>query len=121
MNAIDASWLQPGGPRLLRWGLGALCASVVCAGGALAQGVGDARAGRAVATSLCIQCHDIDGAARDPSRVPPGFGAVADIASQTALSLRVFLQTPHGAMPRYQLTPTETDDVIAYIQSLRAR
>ncbi len=121
MKAINTSRPQPDGPRLFRWGLGALCAGVVCAGGALAQGVGDARAGREVATSLCIQCHEIDGAGRDPSRVPPGFGAVADMGSQTALSLRVFLQTPHGAMPRYQLTPTETDDVIAYIQSLRAR
>lgn len=121
MKAIETSSSQADAPRLFRWGLAVLCAGVVCADGALAQGVGDARAGREVATSLCIQCHDIDGAARDPSRVPPGFGAVADMASQTALSLRVFLQTPHGAMPRYQLSPTETDDVIAYIQSLRAR
>lgn len=121
MTAIDTHCPQPCGPRLLRWGLGVLCAGMVCLGGALAQTTGDARAGRQVAASLCIQCHEIDGAARDPSRVPPGFGAVADMASQTALSLRVFLQTPHGAMPRYQLTPAETDDVIAYIQSLRAR
>jgi mono/diheme cytochrome c family protein len=53
--------------------------------------------------------------------VPPGFGAVADMPSQTVLSLRIFLQTPHGNMPRYQLTTNETDDVIAYILSLRAR
>ena len=33
--------------------------------------------------------------------------------------LRVFLQTPHGDMPRYQLTPAEMDDVVAYL-SLRA-
>lgn len=41
--------------------------------------------------------------------------------SQTALSLRAFLQTPHGAMPRYHLTATETDDVVAYVLSLRTR
>lgn len=106
-----------------RCGLGllALGAPLFAAGAGRAQGVGDARAGREVATSLCIQCHQIDGAGRDPSRVPPGFGAIADTASQTALSLRVFLQTPHGNMPRYQLTRDETDDVIAYILSLRAR
>lgn len=106
-----------------RGGLGllALGAALLGAGAGLAQGVGDARAGREVATSLCIQCHQIDGAGRDPGRIPPGFGAIADMASQTELSLRVFLQTPHGNMPRYQLTRDETDDVIAYILSLRAR
>ncbi|PZN98407.1 MAG: cytochrome C [Hyphomicrobiales bacterium] len=121
MKAITTSRTQSDGPRRWRWRLGALGAGLLCAGSTLAQGVGDTRAGREVATSLCIQCHQIDGTGRDPSRVPPGFGAVADMASQTALSLRVFLQTPHGDMPRYQLTPTETDDVIAYIQSLRSR
>jgi mono/diheme cytochrome c family protein len=101
---------------LIAFGLGLLGTA-----GAAAQQMGDARAGRAVAATFCIQCHAIDGASRDPARVPPDFGAVADMASQTALSLRVFLQTPHGNMPRYQLTATETDDVIAYVLSLRAR
>ncbi|WP_054144625.1 cytochrome c [Bosea sp. AAP35] len=101
--------------------IAALAVLLLGAGGAQAQEMGDARAGRQVATSLCIQCHQIDGAAGDPARVPPGFRAVADTPSLTALSLRVFLQTPHGEMPRYQLTPTETDDVIAYILSLRPR
>lgn len=105
----------------IRQMLVALGIGLLGAGGAQAQEMGDARAGRAVAVTFCIQCHAIDGANRDPARVPPDFGAVADMASQTALSLRVFLQTPHGDMPRYQLTATETDDVIAYVLSLRAR
>lgn len=103
-----------------RWGL-AVLGAVVMGVSAQAQEVGDARAGRQVATSLCIQCHQIDGATGDPARVPPGFRVIADTPSLTALSLRVFLQTPHGDMPRYQLTATETDDIIAYIQSLRTR
>ncbi|WP_376989203.1 c-type cytochrome [Bosea sp. R86505] len=106
---------------LARGGLAALIMGLLGAGGAMAQATGDAQAGRAVASALCLPCHAIDGASRDPARVPPDFGAVADMPSQTALSLRVFLQTPHGNMPRYQLTPTETDDVIAYVLSLRAR
>ncbi|HEV2552338.1 MAG TPA: c-type cytochrome [Bosea sp. (in: a-proteobacteria)] len=104
-----------------RAGLAALAFALAGAGAAMAQVAGDAQAGRAVATALCRPCHAIDGASRDPARVPPDFGAVADMPSQTALSLRVFLQTPHGNMPRYQLTATETDDVIAYVLSLRAR
>ncbi len=102
-------------------GLAALAFVLAGAAAATAQEAGDARAGRAVAIALCLPCHAIDGASRDPARVPPDFGAVANMPSQTALSLRVFLQTPHGAMPRYQLSPTETDDVIAYVLSLKAR
>lgn len=87
----------------------------------LAQSGGDAAAGKLVASSLCVQCHRIDGIDRSPNRVPPNFGAIADMTSQTETSLRVFLQTPHGEMPRYHLTATETDDVIAYIRSLSSR
>ncbi len=105
----------------IRQALIALALRLLGTAGAAAQEMGDARAGQAVATALCLPCHVVDGASRDPARVPPDFGAVADMASQTALSLRVFLQTPHGDMPRYQLTATETDDVIAYVLSLRAR
>lgn len=121
MTAIRTRRQKPVISSRGRLWLAALCTTVFGAGSGLAQGVGDARAGREVATTLCIQCHQIDGAGRDPSRVPPGFGAIADMASQTELSLRVFLQTPHGNMPRYQLTRDETEDVIAYIMSLRAR
>ncbi|MDR6874915.1 mono/diheme cytochrome c family protein [Bosea sp. BE125] len=121
MTAIRTRRQRPMMTSHGRWGSFALCAALFGAAPALAEGIGDARAGREIATSLCSQCHQIDGSGRDSSRVPPGFGAVADMASQTELSLRVFLQTPHGNMPRYQLTRDETEDVIAYILSLRAR
>ena len=49
----------------------------------------------------------------------PSFRAIAAMPSTTALSLRVFLQTPHGRMPDFALSRNETDDVIAYILSLR--
>ena len=87
----------------------------------VAQSGGDDAAGKMVALSLCVKCHRIDGIDRSADRVPPNFGAIADIPSQTETSLRVFLRTAHGDMPRYHLTATETDDVIAYIRSLRSR
>lgn len=86
---------------------------------AAAQTAGDARQGREVAATLCAQCHRLDPAARDQRRSPPDLAAIADMASTTATALRVFLQTPHGDMPRYQLSPAEMDDVIAFILSLR--
>ena len=98
-----------------------LYASAIGMNPALSQVIGDADAGRSIAETWCVQCHRISGRERDVSRVPPDFGAVADMPSQTLLSLRVFLQTPHGDMPRYQFTPAETDDIIAYLSSLKTR
>ncbi len=39
--------------------------------------------------------------------------------STTSMSLRVFLQSPHGNMPDYRLTREQMDDVVAYLLSLR--
>jgi hypothetical protein len=49
----------------------------------------------------------------------PAFSAVAAMPSTTARSLNVFLRTSHPTMPNLMLTNTETEDVIAYILSLR--
>ncbi len=49
----------------------------------------------------------------------PSFQEVADDPAVTEVSLRVFLRTPHDDMPDYMLTPSETDDVISYILSLK--
>lgn len=102
------------GLRLVVLGL-ALCGVMP----AQAQVAGDPREGRKVAESLCASCHMIERTARDDRRTPPDLAAIADMKSTTATALRVFLQTPHGNMPRYQLAPAEMDDVIAFILSLR--
>ncbi|WP_186420837.1 cytochrome c [Bosea sp. CS1GBMeth4] len=101
---------------------GALFALCALAGAApsSAQEIGDVAAGRQLASTWCASCHRISGRDRDPSRVPPDFGAVAAMPRQTEMSLRVFLQTPHGEMPRYQFSRAELDDIIAYILSLRS-
>ena len=61
------------------------------------------------------------GAPGPASDAVPTFPGVARMPSTMAMSLRVFLQTPHSLMPNMQLSRAETDDVIAYILSLRAR
>jgi hypothetical protein len=45
--------------------------------------------------------------------------AIGEQKSTTALSLRVFLQTPHAQMPDLHLSRDEIDDLAAYILSLR--
>lgn len=49
------------------------------------------------------------------------FAEVAQLPSTTALSLRVFLQTNHNEMPNFTLKPSEADDIIAYILSLKRK
>jgi hypothetical protein len=46
---------------------------------------------------------------------------IANMPSMTGTALTVWLRTSHPTMPNLQLTPSETADVIAYIESLRGR
>jgi mono/diheme cytochrome c family protein len=78
---------------------------------------GNVETGRALAGAWCAQCHRIE---RD--RFPTfttDFIDVANLPSTTALSLLVFLQSCQKQMPNFSLKPAETDDIIAYILSLK--
>jgi len=89
---------------------------------ALAQDVGDARAGRQLAETWCANCHRIAPTGPGPATdAAPAFAAIAAMPSTTPLALRAFLQTPHRNMPNFQLSGEQTDNLIAYIMSLRAR
>lgn len=89
---------------------------------ALAQEVGDARAGRDLAATWCANCHRVAPGGPGPANdAAPTFAAISAMPSTTALSLRAFLQTSHRNMPNFQLTPAQSDNLIAYILSLRAR
>jgi mono/diheme cytochrome c family protein len=88
---------------------------------AMAQGLpGDSEAGGELARDVCAVCHIVsDDQLHDPDVGAPTFFEVVDHPSVTALSLRVFLRTPHATMPDLILTPDETDDIISYILTLR--
>jgi mono/diheme cytochrome c family protein len=92
------------------------------AGTAMAQGLpGDPEAGRELAQEVCAVCHIVsEDQLHDPGVGAPTFFEVVDHPSVTALSLRVFLRTPHATMPDLMLSPDETDDIISYILTLRA-
>jgi len=94
------------------------------AGGAAAQTAGDAVAGAALARSWCANCHVVGrgpGASPASGDAVPTFASIAAMPSTTALSLRAFLQTPHRRMPDFMLSRAETDDLIAYILSLKGQ
>lgn len=80
---------------------------------------GDLDAGIDLAVEVCGQCHGVGFEEESPNYDAPTFYEVAQDPAVTALSLRVFLQTPHHQMPDLMLSSEETDDVITYILSLR--
>ncbi len=80
---------------------------------------GDAEAGRRIAESWCAACHQINSQGKGAGAVAPSFPDIANLPSTTALALNVFLRTSHADMPNFQLTRQESDDVIAYILSLK--
>jgi mono/diheme cytochrome c family protein len=95
---------------------------IVWPNGAGAQQLGDIAAGRHLSQTWCGSCHlvapDVD---RAVSNGVPTFVGIARDQSVTALSLRVFLQTPHAGMPDLHLSRDEIDDLAAYILSLRSK
>jgi mono/diheme cytochrome c family protein len=72
-----------------------------------------------IVATLCAPCHRISPDARDIRRHPPDLAAVADMRSTTEIALRVFLQTPHGNMPKYQLSESEIQLILNYVLSLK--
>ncbi|MEP6838829.1 MAG: cytochrome c [Bradyrhizobium sp.] len=83
----------------------------------LAQTDGDPSLGKQTATTICSSCHQIGGGTRRDG--PPSFTDIANLPSTTALSLRVFLRSSHNQMPNLIIRESDTDDLIAYILSLK--
>ena len=102
-------------------GIASLAAAlVVTSAGARAQ-QSEVAAGHAFARNACQPCHAVEAEQRRPRMIVigPAFREIANTSGMTATAIRVFLRTSHPKMPNLILTPEETDDVIAYILSLR--
>jgi mono/diheme cytochrome c family protein len=83
--------------------------------------IGNVESGRKLAMQECRACHHVGPGSQGAQmpKGPPSFYAVANMASTTPTSLYVFLHTSHPSMPNIRLEKKESDDVIAYILSLR--
>ncbi len=82
--------------------------------------LGDPKEGYNFARNTCSSCHMIEPGERGTSPVgSPAFQDIADDPAVTETALRVFFNSPHQNMPNLILTTPQTDNVIAYILSLR--
>jgi mono/diheme cytochrome c family protein len=80
----------------------------------------DARAGGQLARYWCAGCHVVADDQRRPAVAGvPTFRGMANDPAVTEYRIRMFLMTPHTIMPNFMLTRRETDDIVAYIQSLK--
>jgi mono/diheme cytochrome c family protein len=82
---------------------------------------GDASSGRLYAQAWCTECHSVERETAGTGQFAPDFTAIARRRSTTARSLQAFLRSQHRLMPDFVLTGSETDDIVAYILSLKRR
>jgi mono/diheme cytochrome c family protein len=78
-----------------------------------------ASAGHRLAEAWCKDCHAIEAATVGTRGGPSDFVAIANRASTTALSLKVFFKTSHHRMPNLIIAPGQADDLTNYILSLK--
>jgi mono/diheme cytochrome c family protein len=85
---------------------------------ALAQGPGNAEAGRELARTLCASCH-IVGSERRGSDLAPPFPVIAKDPDMALIELHAWVSPRHPMLPHLALTPKEVADINAYLDSLR--
>ena len=87
---------------------------------AVAEESGNAKEGLVFAQSVCAECHAVhDGERASPKAQAPSFTTVANTPGMNAMALEVWFQTPHPTMPNLKFSNEDSDNVIAYILSLR--
>ena len=82
---------------------------------------GSISSGHQIAITICGNCHE-DPTSSRKTAVGPKLEDIANRPSTTALSLKEFLRSRHKKrMPNFLLSRANTDDVIAYILSLKGK
>jgi mono/diheme cytochrome c family protein len=87
-----------------------------------AHGVaGDARAGRAFANRNCADCHAVGRTGASPHARAPTFRAITGKYRLQDLEegLAEGIVTGHNAMPEFELTPRQIDDLLAHMRRLK--
>jgi mono/diheme cytochrome c family protein len=96
----------------------ALLAGPLAAG----QGSGNPRGGLLIARQFCSECHAVErGQMTSPHARAPSFQKVANAPGMTAVDLRVWFESSHPSMPNLALNDKDSEDLAAYILSLKGR
>jgi len=82
-----------------------------------AWAAGDPQIGLTLATHWCSGCH-ADNAATSASDAAPSLQHIARSRVGQTDWLRTWLTSPHPPMPNFNLSRTEIDDIIAYLDKL---
>jgi mono/diheme cytochrome c family protein len=84
--------------------------------------VGDAQKGLSYAQQVCSVCHNVLRTdSPSPNAQAPAFKKVANTPGMSITALTVWSRTSHPTMPNLVIEPTDMDNLIAYILSLRDR
>jgi len=75
--------------------------------------------GRRLAEAWCRKCHSLDARTAGMPGRPLDFAVIANRASTTTLSLKVFLHSNHRNMPDLMFSPEQADDLAHFILSLK--
>ncbi|MBP2291451.1 cytochrome c [Azospirillum rugosum] len=83
----------------------------------------DAENGRRIADRWCASCHVVSGSGAATNRVGgtdavPTLASIARDPARGPNWLRQWLTAPHPPMPNLNLSRTEIDDVVAYLETL---
>jgi cytochrome c len=82
---------------------------------------GNAAAGHDLALAVCANCHLVQEGQRKPAMDSvPSFEAVAHDPKMTDERLHGFLNRPHPPMPNIELSRQQIEDVVAYLETVRA-
>ena len=83
---------------------------------------GDAAEGEKLAREWCTRCHNVE-AGGPFKQYPPSFAAIAVYMSPEQIYGQIAFPTLHYGMPQigYILTPTNMDDLVAYIVTLESQ
>ena len=79
---------------------------------------GDSASGLHLARQWCVECHVVEAGQAIASDAWPPFSEVANNPVKTERGLRTWLSDPHPPMPQLNLSKTEIENLLAYIQSL---
>ena len=79
----------------------------------------DANHGGELARRWCAACHLVEAGQKQASTDAPPFDAIAHKSDFTPEKVAFFLLDPHPKMPDMQLSTYESDDLAAYIATLK--